>query len=237
MRPPVIPHRTITHWPWWYVRCAARILVVFKASPFALLGLGLALGSLVHLLCDSVSPHGIPWVTPFQAFEAAPDDLFDASSERIEALYCRWSFVGALGMLHGWAALNAYGAGRVCAHQLISLTGASGCRESRRASRSAVAFSLGFGSFRWPHAAPRGSNDRACLGFLARRRDWRGCAQRMAVAIWFGHCVVAVLSRSRYWCGRVFDGRCAARESFALVGKFHRDFAYGDHVPAWSLSE
>ena len=58
LRPTLIPHRTITHFPWWYV--AAFLLAAYFRTPLALLGAGLALGSLIHLLTDSVSPHGIP---------------------------------------------------------------------------------------------------------------------------------------------------------------------------------
>jgi membrane-bound metal-dependent hydrolase YbcI (DUF457 family) len=118
MRPPVIPHRTITHWPWWYV-IAMLVFVVFKASPIALLGLGIALGSLVHLLCDSVSPHGIPWLTPFRALKP-PLTIYSTRRASELSIVLPMVLVGVLGILHGWPALThtAQGAFVLVAHQL-----------------------------------------------------------------------------------------------------------------------
>ena len=64
-RPPVIPHRTVTHWPWSYA--IVMLALVAWRAPIALVGVGLALGALAHLLCDCASPHGIPWLSPFRS--------------------------------------------------------------------------------------------------------------------------------------------------------------------------
>jgi membrane-bound metal-dependent hydrolase YbcI (DUF457 family) len=61
----LLPHRKLTHWPWPYLAIAIALAALHQ--PLAILGAGIALGALVHLLCDSVSPHGIPIVSPFSA--------------------------------------------------------------------------------------------------------------------------------------------------------------------------
>lgn len=63
--PTLIPHRSLTHWPWAYVAAivAARMLL---PMPWGLIAVGAALGALLHLAIDAVSPHGIPWLSPFR---------------------------------------------------------------------------------------------------------------------------------------------------------------------------
>ncbi|MHB8140152.1 MAG: metal-dependent hydrolase [Vulcanimicrobiaceae bacterium] len=62
----LIPHRTIMHYPWFYVALlfGAHFLLTPPWSWF--LG-GCALGALLHLLIDSVSPHGIPLFSPLSS--------------------------------------------------------------------------------------------------------------------------------------------------------------------------
>lgn len=63
--PTLVPHRSLTHWPWAYAAAivAARMLI---PAPWNLLVMGAALGALLHLAIDAVSPHGIPWISPFR---------------------------------------------------------------------------------------------------------------------------------------------------------------------------
>jgi membrane-bound metal-dependent hydrolase YbcI (DUF457 family) len=61
----LFPHRKLTHWPWPYVAIALALAAL--QQPVATLGAGVALGALIHLLCDAFSPHGIPIVSPFSA--------------------------------------------------------------------------------------------------------------------------------------------------------------------------
>ena len=58
----VIPHRTITHWPFLW------ILVIWYTNSFggviAAAGLGVSIGAFTHLLGDAPNPMGIPWLLP-----------------------------------------------------------------------------------------------------------------------------------------------------------------------------
>lgn len=100
-RPPVIPHRTVTHWPWWYA-VALVALAACHRSPFALLALGVALGSIVHLLCDSVSPHGIPWLAPFSALKP-PFTVYTTRKASEWSIVLPVLLVAIAGALHGWS--------------------------------------------------------------------------------------------------------------------------------------
>lgn len=62
--PTVIPHRSLTHWPWSYAMLIAGALMMVPA-PWSFGVVGICLGALLHLGIDSVSPHGIPWLSPF----------------------------------------------------------------------------------------------------------------------------------------------------------------------------
>lgn len=112
-RPPVIPHRTITHWPWSYViimlGCAALV-----RSPYADLVLGLALGALVHLLCDSASPHGIPWLTPFRSLRPS---MTVYTSRRASEMYLVLPMVAiaAVSLWHGYPAIPTSATGAISA--------------------------------------------------------------------------------------------------------------------------
>lgn len=76
----LIEHRTITHW--WPIWCALWIYALPVATAIAsythlnidflqhLIGLlqGLAMGSLLHIFTDSLSPMGVPLVLPFRKY-------------------------------------------------------------------------------------------------------------------------------------------------------------------------
>ena len=58
----VIPHRTITHWPFlwlafaWYTHGYGGVI--------AAAGLGVTIGAFTHILGDAPNPMGIPWILP-----------------------------------------------------------------------------------------------------------------------------------------------------------------------------
>lgn len=62
----IIPHRTLTHWfPFWL---AALVVFAFltRISLFAWLPLGYAVGGLLHIACDALTPMGVPVLTPWR---------------------------------------------------------------------------------------------------------------------------------------------------------------------------
>jgi membrane-bound metal-dependent hydrolase YbcI (DUF457 family) len=60
----IIPHRTATHFPWPYLAVAALSFLIptIAGLEIAALVRGLALGALLHLFLDAMSPSGIPLV-------------------------------------------------------------------------------------------------------------------------------------------------------------------------------
>jgi inner membrane protein len=67
----IIPHRTLTHWPYLYVAIA---LIAHRFAGSDALGIsvgsiifGLAVGALLHLALDVLSPCGVPLGNPFGA--------------------------------------------------------------------------------------------------------------------------------------------------------------------------
>lgn len=64
----LIPHRTLTHWPWPWLAVGFLPWVLFPAGqwPLWLFALnGFALSGLLHLLFDIMTPAGIPLGLPF----------------------------------------------------------------------------------------------------------------------------------------------------------------------------
>lgn len=70
-RESLIPHRTLTHWPWLWVAALTGVLVFARTqdSPQALfaawVGIGFVAAALLHLVMDALTPMGIPFLTPF----------------------------------------------------------------------------------------------------------------------------------------------------------------------------
>jgi inner membrane protein len=99
---PLIPHRTITHWPWSWA--AVLLLSAFIHNSIATFIGGIALGGLIHLLCDTFSPHGIPWVTPTSALK--PSFTIYTTRKSSEMLIVLPVIIlGVFGIAHGWASL------------------------------------------------------------------------------------------------------------------------------------
>lgn len=86
------------------------VLALFRGSPIALVGLGVVLGSLIHLLCDSVSPHGIPWLSPFRSV-APPASFVVYSTRKANELLLVFPMViiAMIALWHGWPMLTASG--------------------------------------------------------------------------------------------------------------------------------
>lgn len=60
-------HRQLSHWPWSYVIVFAALFAVdyFFSVKLSLYASFLVLGSILHLLEDSLSATGIPWKSPY----------------------------------------------------------------------------------------------------------------------------------------------------------------------------
>lgn len=71
VRHSLIPHRTLTHWPgFWIVltvlSCALSLVLVDSLlQAFACVGIGFCIASWLHLIMDIMTPTGIPLLTPF----------------------------------------------------------------------------------------------------------------------------------------------------------------------------
>lgn len=62
----LIPHRTITHWPpFWLIPMIFILGLTDTSSNGILFVLGLMSGALLHLACDYMTPMGIPLGSPF----------------------------------------------------------------------------------------------------------------------------------------------------------------------------
>lgn len=61
----LIPHRTITHWTLGW--CVIAIFAATQAShPAAWMLLGFAIGCLIHISGDSITPMGVPRLHPYK---------------------------------------------------------------------------------------------------------------------------------------------------------------------------
>lgn len=70
----LIPHRTITHWPflWIALWCYCNTFDGYIAAA----GLGVAVGALTHILWDAPNPMGIPWVLPYKRISLGKKGLW-----------------------------------------------------------------------------------------------------------------------------------------------------------------
>lgn len=98
----VIPHRTVTHWPYPYVIVALLMYAVVCASPtYPLYFLFFVLlGCICHLFEDCLSRGGIPWKTPH-----GPRKGFDFYVTRTSSEYL------TVGVLVSVALMVMYGRG------------------------------------------------------------------------------------------------------------------------------
>ena len=66
MRLSLVPHRTLTHWPYLYAFGIILAATLHTRAPLAAaLVLGICLGALLHLSLDILTPTGIPLGSPF----------------------------------------------------------------------------------------------------------------------------------------------------------------------------
>jgi membrane-bound metal-dependent hydrolase YbcI (DUF457 family) len=65
----IVPHRTITHYIWFWVAACLSLWMFLKAQGFHSLFLYCSFfwvsGGLIHVVLDALSNGGIPWVTPY----------------------------------------------------------------------------------------------------------------------------------------------------------------------------
>jgi membrane-bound metal-dependent hydrolase YbcI (DUF457 family) len=97
----LIPHRTITHWPYLWV-ALAWYCYTLGGYPSAA-GLGLAIGALSHILWDAPNPMGIPWVLPHKRISFGRKGLWRSG----RGDYLIAAFYGAVGfwfwtLTDGW---------------------------------------------------------------------------------------------------------------------------------------
>lgn len=95
-----ITHRTITHW-WplwcalWFYASQIAILLTSFVTPIddknitATISLiqGIALGSLVHILTDSLSPMGVPFLLPFAKYRKRTFLLYSTGKSEWKIIY------------------------------------------------------------------------------------------------------------------------------------------------------
>lgn len=73
IRRSVIPHRTLTHWPPFWLGITLLIWLIWRQSTHFFIfaatsvGLGFCAAGWLHLAMDIMTPSGIPLVTPFGA--------------------------------------------------------------------------------------------------------------------------------------------------------------------------
>ncbi|WP_267926072.1 metal-dependent hydrolase [Desulfolithobacter dissulfuricans] len=64
-RQSLVPHRTITHWPWPWIMALAALFFAPVDGPGFWLVAGFLAGGLLHLVLDLATPAGIPLGKPF----------------------------------------------------------------------------------------------------------------------------------------------------------------------------
>lgn len=61
----IIKHRTITHFPWFYVVAIILLIPTMHLNYYVTLGFWTIIGCLLHLTMDAMSKSGIPYRTPY----------------------------------------------------------------------------------------------------------------------------------------------------------------------------
>ncbi len=77
----LIPHRTITHWP--YLWLAVIAWGVQDGSLMGGLAIGAAVGSLAHILGDAPNPMGIPWLVPHRRVRLGKKGLWRSGQHEV----------------------------------------------------------------------------------------------------------------------------------------------------------
>lgn len=97
----LIPHRTVTHWPWLWLGLAAWSPHL-GTWPGALL-LGACVGALTHIAGDAPNPMGIPWVLPHRRLRIGRKGLWRSGQHEVLIVtgftlvgYGCWRLVGGV---------------------------------------------------------------------------------------------------------------------------------------------